>query len=131
LTAANSTSFDVSRLETGYFRDPGAISVYGSSRPECIKLWRAYSAATTEHIQLDDKLRLAALKHDLEQIVPLNIQVEAAERARTGARDTIRAHKARITMRKSYGFRAYRVLELALYHSLCKLPEPISTHDFF
>jgi hypothetical protein len=27
-------------------------------------------------------------------------------------------------MRKSYGFRTYRVLELALYHSLGKLPEP-------
>jgi hypothetical protein len=25
----------------------------------------------------------------------------------------------------------YRVLELALYHSLGKLPEPESTHDFF
>jgi PadR family transcriptional regulator, regulatory protein PadR len=35
------------------------------------------------------------------------------------------------TMRKSYGFRTYRVLELALYHSLGKLPEPESTHDFF
>ena len=28
-------------------------------------------------------------------------------------------------------FRAYRVLELALYHSVGKLPEPESTHDFF
>ena len=34
-------------------------------------------------------------------------------------------------MRKSYGFRAFRVLELALYHSLGKLPEPESTHEFF
>jgi hypothetical protein len=32
---------------------------------------------------------------------------------------------------KAYGFRTYRVLELALYHSLGKLPEPESTHDFF
>jgi transposase len=40
-------------------------------------------------------------------------------------------NKAKITMRKSYGFRTYRVLELALYHSLGKLPEPESTHDFF
>jgi peroxiredoxin len=28
-------------------------------------------------------------------------------------------------------FRTYRVLELALFHSLGKLPEPESTHDFF
>jgi transposase len=40
-------------------------------------------------------------------------------------------NKAKVTMRKSYSFRTYRVLELALYHSLGKLPEPASTHDFF
>ena len=40
-------------------------------------------------------------------------------------------NKAKVTMRKSYGFRTYRVLELALYHLLAKLPEPESTHDFF
>ena len=39
--------------------------------------------------------------------------------------------KAKVTMRKSYGFRTFPVLELALYHSLGKLPEPESTHDFF
>jgi hypothetical protein len=32
-------------------------------------------------------------------------------------------NKAKVTMRKSYGFRTFRVLELALYHSLGKLPE--------
>jgi transposase len=40
-------------------------------------------------------------------------------------------NKAKVTMRKSYGFRTFRCLELALYHSLGKLPEPVSTHDFF
>jgi len=40
-------------------------------------------------------------------------------------------NKAKVTMRKSYGFRTFRALELALYHSLGKLPEPDSTHDFF
>jgi transposase len=39
-------------------------------------------------------------------------------------------NKAKVTMRKSYGFRTFRCLELALYHSLGKLPEPESTHDF-
>ena len=39
--------------------------------------------------------------------------------------------KAKVTMRKSYGFRTYGVPELALYHSPGKLPEPESTHDFF
>ena len=40
-------------------------------------------------------------------------------------------NKAKVTMRKSYGFRTFRTLELALYHSLGKLPEPESTHEFF
>jgi transposase len=40
-------------------------------------------------------------------------------------------NKTKVNMRKSYGFRTYRVLELALYHSLGKLPEPEFTHDFF
>jgi hypothetical protein len=40
-------------------------------------------------------------------------------------------NKAKVTMRKSSGFRTYRVLELAIYHSLGKLPVPESTHDFF
>ena len=40
-------------------------------------------------------------------------------------------NKAKVTMRKSYDCRTYRVLELALYHSLGKLPKPELTHDFF
>jgi transposase len=40
-------------------------------------------------------------------------------------------NKAKVTIRRSYGFRTFRTLELALYHSLGKLPEPQSTHDFF
>jgi transposase len=40
-------------------------------------------------------------------------------------------NKAKLTIRKSYGFRTFHALELALYHSLAKLPEPESTHEFF
>jgi transposase len=40
-------------------------------------------------------------------------------------------NKAKVTMRKSYGFRTFRILELALYHSLGNLPEPELTHEFF
>jgi transposase len=40
-------------------------------------------------------------------------------------------NKAKVTMRKSYGFRTFRCLELALYHSLGKLPEPECAHEFF
>ena len=37
---------------------------------------------------------------------------------------------AKVTMRISTGFRTFRTLELALYHSLGKLPEPESTRTF-
>jgi hypothetical protein len=41
------------------------------------------------------------------------------------------AQQGQSDMRKSYSARTFRVLELALYHSLGKLPEPELTHDFF
>jgi transposase len=34
-------------------------------------------------------------------------------------------------MRKAYGFRTFRVIELALYHALGKLPEPNVAHRFY
>jgi len=40
-------------------------------------------------------------------------------------------NKAKVTMRKAYGFRTFRATEIALYHVLGKLPEPQVTHRFF
>ena len=40
-------------------------------------------------------------------------------------------NKAKLTMRKSYGFRSPEILEMALYHALGKLPEPELTHEFY
>ena len=39
-------------------------------------------------------------------------------------------NKAKLTMRKSYGFRSEEAIKMALYHSLGALPEPESTHRF-
>ena len=39
-------------------------------------------------------------------------------------------NKMRVVTRRSYGFRTYRAMELALYHSLGRLPEPEMTHRF-
>lgn len=39
-------------------------------------------------------------------------------------------NKARVTTRKSYGFRTYRVMEMALYHQLGDLPKPEYIHSF-
>ena len=40
-------------------------------------------------------------------------------------------NKANVTIRKSYGFRSFRIAELALYHSLADLPQPDFTHRFW
>ncbi len=40
-------------------------------------------------------------------------------------------NKAKLTMRKSYGFRTQRVIQLALYHNLGDLPEPNFAHKFW
>lgn len=39
-------------------------------------------------------------------------------------------NKAKLTMRKSYGFREFETIELALYHQLGNLPQPEFTHRF-
>ncbi len=40
-------------------------------------------------------------------------------------------NKAKVTMRKAYGFRTFRITEISLYHALGKLPEPKLTHSFY
>ena len=40
-------------------------------------------------------------------------------------------NKAKVSMRKAYGFRTFRATELALYHVLGKLPEPKLAHRFY
>lgn len=39
-------------------------------------------------------------------------------------------NKIRVVTRRSYGFRTYPAMELALYHNLGRLPEPELTHRF-
>ena len=39
-------------------------------------------------------------------------------------------NKAKLTMRKSYGFREYETIQTALYHQLGNLPQPEITHRF-
>ena len=39
-------------------------------------------------------------------------------------------NKAKLTMRKAYGFKEYETIKTALYHQLGNLPEPKTTHRF-
>ena len=38
--------------------------------------------------------------------------------------------KIRVMTRRSYGFRTFAAMEIALYHTLGRLPEPKSTHTY-
>ena len=40
-------------------------------------------------------------------------------------------NKAKIALRKAYGFRSYKSYELALYHTLADLPQHSLAHRFF
>jgi transposase len=40
-------------------------------------------------------------------------------------------NKEKVVMRKSYGFRTFKVAEIALYHNLGDLPEPEFAHRFY
>lgn len=39
-------------------------------------------------------------------------------------------NKIRVVTRRSYGFRTYKAMKMALYHNLGRLPEPENTHRF-
>jgi transposase len=39
-------------------------------------------------------------------------------------------NKVKLTTRRAYGFRTFSAVEVALYHNLGKLPEPVSAHKF-
>lgn len=40
-------------------------------------------------------------------------------------------NKAKVVIRKSYGFRTAKVLEISLYHKLARLPVPKLAHEYF
>jgi transposase len=40
-------------------------------------------------------------------------------------------NKAKLTMRKAYGYKSPETAEIALYHTLAKLPEPEFAHEFW
>jgi len=39
-------------------------------------------------------------------------------------------NKAKLALKKAYGFKSYKTVEIALFHQLGKLPEPNQTHRF-
>lgn len=56
--------------------------------------------------------------------------ITARREIRSGAVEGFN-NKARVLTKRSYGFRTFDVLQLALFHTLGKLPEPVATHEFW
>jgi hypothetical protein len=61
---------------------------------DCERLWREYAAATTEHIKVMGKQRIAHLRHDAESERDLDAKVKAAELSRASTRTAIQEHEA-------------------------------------
>ena len=61
---------------------------------ECNRLWQEYGAATMAHIASDCELRLAALRHETENITILTLEAEDALDKRKSLREAIRKHDA-------------------------------------
>jgi hypothetical protein len=68
---------------------------------ECSELWRQYALVTVIHVQLDNKLRVAALQNDLNPIETLTREAEGAERVRLELRESIRKHEGSHRMRRA------------------------------
>jgi hypothetical protein len=60
---------------------------------ECIRLWREYATATTDHIGLEGKMRIAMIAHDSARVALLSPQVAGADVKRTAARNAIEVHE--------------------------------------
>ncbi len=78
------------------------------------------------------------------QIEPMNIVAKTLRNHRPRLKNWFKAKsefssgvvegfksKAKLAMRKSYGFRAFRGIEMALYHAEGDLPVPETTHRYF
>jgi hypothetical protein len=59
----------------------------------CQNLWRKYGIATTIHVQLENKLRFAALQGDHGLVQSLTVETEGAKQIRANLREAIREHE--------------------------------------
>jgi transposase len=79
------------------------------------------------HSRLEPMKRVARM---LRRHQPLILNwFRARGQLRSGAIEGLN-NKIRVVTKRSYGFRTYRAMEVALYHNLGRLPEPPSTHEF-
>ena len=65
-----------------------------SSCEECVRLWRHYQTATTNHIHLCGKHRITELQYDKKKAADLLPIVQEAQQERNAARAAIKQHEA-------------------------------------
>ena len=59
---------------------------------DCQRLWRTYSNATVEHIQLEERLQIA-MTRESDQVAGLALMVDTAAQRRSYARQLIMRHE--------------------------------------
>ena len=59
----------------------------------CRDLWRRYGVAAKIHIQLENRLRIAALEEDQQMLETLTRETEGAEKIRADLREEINRHE--------------------------------------
>ena len=68
---------------------------------QCRHLRRAYDAATTIHLALENRLQLVTLGRDNDAIAALMVQIESAARTRANSREAIRQHESATSRREA------------------------------
>lgn len=80
--------------------------------------------ADSSRIEPMQKLAKTLLKHE-----PLLLNWFESQGLSSGIVEGFN-NKAKLTMRKAYGFKEFETIQIALFHQLGKLPEPKTTHKF-
>ena len=110
---------------------PACVLVCNKSKPDALKDKVRFINADREYAEGKNQNRLRP--EDIEKIDFVSTLLLNWFRAKGAiSAGTVEGFntKAKLTLRKSYGFRTYRAMEIALYHGLGALPEPRVTHRF-
>ena len=71
--------------------------------PECIRLWRSYAKATTDHVNLLNEQTQAAAAGDVRRLAELELLITHAESNRHEAKASIRYHESRAHPEQAIG----------------------------
>ena len=63
---------------------------------ECVRLWQEYAAATIEHVQYDNKRKLATLRRQSGDFDVIARMTQDAEQRRNLVRELINTHEAMV-----------------------------------